>query len=282
MRLDTLDWSTINTERLRRLPHAELTHGDRLQDDCGNGCAGDPPGFPSYFTRCVYSLSGNGPNGKWSYTISQDGILYGVELKEWQGSWDEHSQRRQALFLELWNRPALDHPRTVAWIQATYSYHRHCYHTTGWDGKDWHGKTHFLIWPGGCCGETPFGRIEKLEFEVDYSKKHKAFDKWRVEEQESFKLKILENNERIIRMCEAEATPDHHNATHIVRRYYPEFNPTPELIEAKFNHPGNWWETAASRPSPDQCPGQYKHAHPVNGSWCQWCGWQDSEKEVVK
>lgn len=228
-RIQAADWSTINLEQLRKLPTYDWSgKGYTLQTDSGNGCAGDPPGFPTYFTQSVYTRHGNNPDRGYSMVIVHNGTAYGVEPASWSGTWEEHQAKRDALMRRLWQPLPLGHPRTQAWIRATFSHHRHCYHAPGF--KDW--SKDMLIWPGGCLGQTPFGKIEN---EV--------------------------------------ATPENHDGTILVRRYYPEFQPTPELIEAGFNHPGNWWETLRDQPTPANCPGQYSHAHPVNGSWCQMCGW---------
>ena len=49
-----LDMSTIDQQRLEELPLYKPPPSYRL-GSMGNGCAGDPPGYPSYFTRCVLS-----------------------------------------------------------------------------------------------------------------------------------------------------------------------------------------------------------------------------------
>ncbi len=201
-----------------------------------------------------------------------------VENADWPENcktWDDYSKLREALFERLWRPLPLDHPRTVAWIQATFKHHRHCYQVPELraQGKNWSDA--MLIWPGGCCGSTPFGRIERLEREIKYATEHKCYDKWTEEHKIEFARNIERENTRITAMCEEVAVPDNHDATILIRRHYPEFQPTPELIAADFPSPGNWWEVLAENPGPEKCPGQYNHAHPVNGSWCQMCGWHE-------
>lgn len=274
-RIEHADWSTINLETLRALPNVELTCGDRLSNSAGNDCAGDPPGYPSYFTQSVYSASGNNPHGDWEMVIRLDGICYGIQPDKWpEGikSWEDFTASKDKLFESIWQPLPLKHPRTQAWLRATFSHHRHCYHLPEHrERNDW--QKHMLIWPGGCMGKTPFGGLKDEDFEVEYAKKDKAFDRWTPAYQNEFIADIRSNNARITKMCEEVATPDNHDGTILVRRHYPEFQPTQELIKAKFAHPGNWWETLATQPTPEECPGQYDMVHPCNGSWCQFCGW---------
>lgn len=278
-RLKHLDWSTINKTELAKLPVYQLPATYRLQDDCGNGCAGDPPGFPTYFTRAVYTSQGNNPLTDYEYVIAG----HGIGPVKWKNgeTWEKRQEEAHALFLRLWNKPPLDHPRVQAWIRATFSHHRHCYQVPELraQGKNWHDA--MVIWPGGTLGKTPFGDLKKEEFEIGWAKEHQSFDKWKHEEQVKFLQDIQENNKRVARMCEAVAIPENHDGTIIVRRYYPEFNPTPELISAKFPKPGNWWETMSECPKPENCPGQYGSAHPANGSWCQMCGWHAEETKAA-
>ncbi len=273
------DWSTIDLDVLNKLPHVELTHGDHLQRDSGNGCAGNPPGFPTYFTRSVYSASGNDPHGKWSQVIVPPGdVPRGVTPKDWRGSWDDHRAAQDKLFRKLWKALPLDHPRTVAWINATFKHHNHCYQVPELraQGKNWSDA--MMIWPRGCLGKTPFGDLQDEKFAVEYARKTQAFDRWRDDEQAKFISDIRESNARISRLCAEIATPDNHDGTILVRHYFPEFVPTPELIAGDCKHPGNWWEVMSARPTPDRCPGQYDNDHPVNGSWCQMCGWYEESK----
>lgn len=271
------DYSTLNLNALRLLPEFEMVRqpGTHASESMGNGCAGDPPGFPTYFTRCVYNEAGNNPSRGPQMILmdrvieNENGYLGWTPLDDWH-------ENRTAFMRSLWKPLPLDHPRTQAWIRSTFLHHRHCYHTSGWDGKNWHEDKHFFIWPKGIYGKTPFGDIRWEEFEIEHQKSHHCWDKWRPEEQEKFIAELRSNNERVSRMCEAEATPDNHDATRIVRRYYPEFEPTHELIEAKYARPGNWWSVTSEAPKPEECPGQYSMRHPCNGSWCQWCGWHES------
>jgi len=71
--------------------------------------------------------------------------------------------------------------------------------------------------------------------------------------------------------------PEHHLAYLLVKKCYPEAKPRLDLIK---NPPtwgkggvGSWWERLEEKPTPENCPGDSTGKHPVNGSWCQVCGW---------
>lgn len=267
-RIATADWSTINLERLHKLPAVKLPPTYRLQGDMGNGCAGDPPGYPSYFTRSVYTGTGDNPS-RGAVTVIGGHVVETAEF----GSWD----KREARLRRLWVPLPLEHPRTQAWIVSTFRHHRHCYHVPGAESLNFHDDKRMLIWPGGCLDKTPFGTLKDMDGEIKWATEHESFGKWRDEEKEAFKAAIVTNNARITRECEAIATPENATATIIVRRYYPEFTPTPDLFSADLEAPGNWWEVMAECPTPETCHGQYGTAHPVNTSWCQMCGWHAPE-----
>lgn len=266
-RLETADTSTIDTGKLNKLPLFANPANRTLQRDTGNGCAGDPPGYPSYFTQSVYTPSGNQP-GKGATMI-----ILGRIIQTAEGDYEKEKK----VLRSLWKPLPLEHPRTQAWIKATFVHHAHCYHVPGRENLPFHDDGRLLIWPGGCLGKTPFGTIKDLAFETEYARKHESYDKWADEQKNLFEAEIVMNNARIKSECEAVATPENATATGIIRQYYPEFNPTPDLFSDGLESPGNWWEVMSAAPSPENCPGQYGHAHPVNGSWCQMCGWHSPE-----
>lgn len=275
-RLQTADWSTINLDELRKLPVYDWQgKGYHLQDGSGNGCAGDPPGFPTYFTQSVYTSVGNAPSRGYSQVIVWDGKAYGIEPANWTGTWEDHKAKYDALMVRLWRPLPLDHPRTQAWIQETFKHHRHCYQVPALQaaGKNWSDA--MLIWPGGCMGNTPFGQLRDPAFEIEQARKHRDYERWTDHHKAAFLAEIEQDNLHIKAAAEVVAVPDNHDGTILVRRHYPEFQPTRELIAAEFAHPGSWWEVMATKPSAQNCPGQYGHAHPVNGSWCQMCGWHE-------
>jgi hypothetical protein len=95
-------------------------------------------------------------------------------------------------------------------------------------------------------------------------------EEWRAKE----KLAIEQANKEIIEHVRKVATPDNHNATRTIRKYYPQFVPTEELIDNTPLSIGDWWAKLEERPTPETCPGEYGMKHPVNGEWCQFCGWR--------
>ncbi len=263
MRSTNADWSTLDLSGLKEYTLPASFH---LSEDMGSCCFGHPPGYPTYFLRSVYTRSGNDPRQGPQYVFTPPGgRMFAAPERDWNKKGDDP-------YRKLWKPLPLSHERVQEWIKATFSHHRHCYQVPELRaaGKSWIDA--MLIWPGGCCGNTPFGRIEKNPTMPA------NFDKWTAEHQQAHLLCIEEENKRVTAECERVATPDNHDGTIIVRRYYPEFDPTPELIAAEFDSPGDWWDVLAERPTPDTCPGTPWHKHPANGSWCQRCGWHGRTK----
>jgi len=127
-RINGANWDTINIKVLEGLPVYSLPPTYKLQRDSGNGCAGDPPGFPSYFTRSVYTSYGNAPTRGYSLVIVFNSVCYDIESANWSGaSYEEHRAKINALMRRLWSPLPLDHPRTQAWIADKYQHLNHCY-----------------------------------------------------------------------------------------------------------------------------------------------------------
>ena len=100
-----MDFSTLNVAKLKKLDQYKLPPSYQLQDGSGNGCAGDPPGYPTYFTRNVYTKFGNDPpHGRPSMVITFERVHYVVG----NGDYDAQS----ALLHRLWSPLPIDHPRT--------------------------------------------------------------------------------------------------------------------------------------------------------------------------
>lgn len=70
-----------------------------------------------------------------------------------------------------------------------------------------------------------------------------------------------------------EAQPEHHLAVLAVQKHYPSYNPELDLIE-QAQKDGNWWESLAEKPTPENCLGDNIGKHPVSKTWCQACGWR--------
>lgn len=255
-------WSipTIDLHKLKMLPAVKLPPTYRLQEDMGNGCSLDPPGYPTYFTRAVYTAHGNGPNKGCQMIIKDDqGLNRCVEsTDDWEGkkNWDEYHDAVMERLRKLWKPLPLDHPRTRAWIKAVYAHLNKCYHDESISGND---KT--LIFP------VPDYRLKSFIDDARFS------EEWRQKE----RISIEQANKEITEHAKSVATPGNHKAVRMIRRFYTGYQPELDLIEHPQKSEGNWWERMDERPSTENCPGQYGTKHPVNGSWCQMCGWHAEE-----
>jgi hypothetical protein len=112
-----ISYETIDIVRLRRLAHYNKPPTYELQSDPGNGCFLDPPGYPSYFTRSVYTQHGNNP---WR---GPQMVLLGRVVQTAREDHEKVSARLKRLYKPL----PLDHPRTRAWVQELYKHLQHCY-----------------------------------------------------------------------------------------------------------------------------------------------------------
>jgi len=254
----TYDYSTINIARLRALPIYKLPPTYQLQDDPGNGCAGDPPGYPSYFTRSVYTQYGNYPPRGAQEVIANAGTLritrHGDDWKKCKG-WDSEHAKYEERLRKLWKPLPLNHPRTRAWIAQLYKHFQHCY--ADYEELEY-GKPGTLIYP-----------VPNYKLKVAHIDKH-----WTEEYKQIVRAEAEAHNQMIIERATRIATVDNHLAVVRIREFYPEYEPELDLIKNPPPSPGNWWERYAEPFKPEDCPGQYGHKHPVNGSWCQMCGWR--------
>ena len=252
-RQDHADFSTINREE--QLPVHTLPGSRMYQQSSGNGCAGDPPGYPSYFTRAVYTARGDNPSRGTTMTLSVEGIEYVIEKAS-----DEYTQREEVL-RRLWKALTIDHPRTIAWIQVEFIHHHHCYQDLTIPNRRWSERG--FVYP------VPDYKLRSFHDDERFS------DEWR----EKAQAEVAQANKEIRERAEKLATWDNHAAVIIIQSFYPEWD-VPEseraqYLEPTFARPGNWWEALAEQPTPEECPGQFSSAHPVNGTWCQMCGWHE-------
>ncbi|MDE2099697.1 MAG: hypothetical protein KGL39_20760 [Patescibacteria group bacterium] len=252
--MSNLDWSTINLDRLNKLSVYAKPASYQFQQDPGNCCAGDAPGYPSYFTRSVYTQHGNSPRrGAQMVIVGPDGVAH-VIAKDGESS--EHTDK---VLHSLWLPLPLDHPRVRAWIANTYRHQRHCYYDLSKPSND---RDRTVIFP------VPYYNLRQFVDDPRFS------DEWRANEQAS----IAQANAEIIAATKAIATPDNHAAVVIIRKFYQEYQPEQELIDNPPQNIAQWWETEAEAPTPENCHPHSVGPHPVNGNWCQWCGWhQDSD-----
>jgi len=251
-----MDFSTINIETvLKKFPAYKLPPTYRLQRGTGNGCFGDPPGYPTYFTKAVYNSVGNCPHNAPQYVIQYNGVLYAVVGK------DLPYEKWSAVYRRLYTSFPVEHPRVRLWINQTYRHFHGCYYNAGKPGSD---KT--IIWP------VPDYKLKTFMDDSRFS------DDWRKKERAAVEQENAEITEYARKIC----TPENHEAVRRIREIYPAYTPELDLIEnpPKENIP-NWWETEEHAPAnADECTEQLKARygdpwqwkHPVNGSWCQWCG----------
>ena len=253
------DISTIDMDKLGKLPVLRLAPTYHIQEDPGNCCFLDPPGYPTYFTRNIYTMHGNNPSRGPQMAL----IGHVVEhSKDWNNCKDndEHSKKISNRLKRLWKSLPLDHPRTRAWIIELYSYFKHCYID---DSLPASKSDHSFVYP------VPYYKLKEFVDDERFS------DEWRQKETDS----INQANQEIKDYTKALAVPENHQAVRLIQKFYPEYIPEAQLIELPPVSHGNWWERYAKRPKPKDCPGQYGTPHPVNGSWCQMCGWRDPKKK---
>ena len=203
----------------------------------GCGCFMEPPNHPRYFVRSIYTQYGNNPP-------------YSKPCYYLNGNGYTELEQIDKLYKPL----PLESERVQEWIKALYRHLTHCY-------KDPLYGNDNIIYP------VPYYKLKTFVDDVRFS------DEWRASE----KTNVERANAEIEALYKASATPDNHSATIIIRKYYPEFVPSQELINNPPKSNGDWWTRLDKRPTPDTCPGDMGHKHPLNGEWCQFCGWHKGE-----
>lgn len=250
-----MDYSTINLDILRSLPVYHTPTLLRLQDGSGNGCVGDAPGYPSYFTRNIYTRHGSEPylGPLQVITDPDDDTTHYVVLEA--GQEDRYTKRAQML-QQLWRPLPLDHERTRLWIVSQYQHFRHCYQDVE---QPEYGRPGTIIFP------VPSWKLKVPHFDPHWTEEHKRTVQ---AEADAFNNMLRKRSARI-------ATPDNHWAVVAIRRFYPDYQPEHGLIHDTPMEPvGHWWETEARQPSEEDCAHSQRwgNKHPVNTTWCQWCG----------
>ena len=123
-----LDFSTIDLDALRHLPKHRLPPTYHLQVHSGNGCYLDAPGYPSYFTKSVYTQHGNRPSRGPTLVIAHGSEIYVVASnKDWEGGREAHDALRDSRMRSLWAPLPETHPRVQLWIRQVYKHCAHCY-----------------------------------------------------------------------------------------------------------------------------------------------------------
>lgn len=264
----TPDYSTLNLEALRKLPTYKLPDSYHLQTDPGNGCFGDPPGYPSYFTRSVYTKHGNGPRKGAETVITYEGVHYVVAHSDDWGkgqSWDDVHAKRMARLHRLYKPLPVNHPRVQAWILSTMKHHQRCYADVNQTVKPFEsGRPATLIYPL----DSITSGLRVFHDDPRFS------DEWRAKEQAAIEQHNAELRAKYREVC----TVDNHSGVRIVRKFYPEWNPTPPLLSGdalSLVNPGDWWQRHATRPTAEECaadPSGRRDYLRHRSGWCQFCG----------
>lgn len=270
----TIDYSTLNLEALRqqgKVTRFALDHKHyHLQEDPGNGCIGDPPGYPTYFTRAVYTARGDEPGGGFSSLVIVDpengDVFWDVE-HVWRknSTWVTVHAEQQELMRRLYKPLPIDHPRVLAWAIATAVHNRHCYVDPAKGDKRRH-CAELLIWP------IPGYQLRHFHDDPRFS------EEWRSKERAA----VDQANAEIVAIARPIATVENSVLMYDMREVYSEITPDTVLAEGVTprglleNTPelsrGDWWERHSIRPSPDECqPPKWFGAHHTKG-WCQFCG----------
>ena len=142
-RFSRYNYSTIDADAVRKLPIWKPAPTYHLQGDYGNscygnGCCGDPPGYPTYFTQSVFTQHGNSPRRGAMEVIKFEGVHY---VTRWKGNYDE--EKTDTNMHRLYKPLPEAHPRVQAWIASSYARMAHCY----WDpGPFTVGQVTKTIW----------------------------------------------------------------------------------------------------------------------------------------
>jgi hypothetical protein len=229
-----LDFSTINTDLLMKLPvftlHAMQQKRYHLQENPGNGCYLDAPGYPTYYTRNVYTRNDNDVNGG-TTVIMYNGIGYDVSDIWTRGdTWDVVYARHDALMKSLWRPLPIDHVRVQLWIMAVYRHMQHCYHSPE---KDKNGSN-IVIWP-----------VPSYELQNVYTSKY-ALDRYKsvFDMRDEQRAAIVHNTAMINKRAQL-IDPDNHCAVRMVRQFYPDHVANWDYIDGKIPArvgDDRWWE----------------------------------------
>jgi hypothetical protein len=128
-----MDYSTINVDELAQLPIYKEPPTYRIDNDPGNGCFLDAPGYPTYFTRNVWTQHGNHPRNEEILVINDlDGNPHVVSK-----GYPRNDLR------DLWVPLPIEHGRVQTWIAVCYSYFHGCYANPS-KGADWRNVSYML------------------------------------------------------------------------------------------------------------------------------------------
>jgi len=245
------DTSTIDRDVLNRLPLYQPRPTWRVDRHQGAACAGDAPGFPSYFIQHVYTQYGNSPrtNGK-----APQAVILGHVIETESTPYEKV---RELLF-KLWKPLPYEHPRVRAWVENTYRHMKGGYYSP--DILE-NGKPKMLFGP-----KYGFGEFQLKSFKDD----ERFSDEWREKE----KAVIDQYNKEIMERWAKIEIPENYAATQYVKSFYPEHEYDADLVKNPPTTVSNWWERLPEQPTAENCPGDRSLGwkHPANNTWCQCCG----------
>jgi hypothetical protein len=242
------DFSTIDLDALKRLPVYKLPASYHLQEEPGNGCFGEAPGHPSYFTRSVYTKNGNSPRNAPQFVITFEGVHYAVACTQ---------------FVKLYKPLPIEHPRVQAWIASKMTHLAGCYADDRSEIKPLrYGKPDFFVFP--ILGYA----LRVFRDDARFS------NEWRMKERTAIAQQNAELQEKAAKL----ATVDNHLGVRSIRKVYPDFwKDATEQSQRTWERSGDWWEREAVRPSVESCkPPAWltrggNKPHEVGG-YCQHCG----------
>jgi hypothetical protein len=243
------DYSTIKLDMLRALPRYQVPKGNHLQQDPGNGCMLDAPGYPTYFTRSVYNAAGNDlKHGPYLVITDPDDA-------------EKHYVVDNINIRALWLPLPLDHPRIKLWEQACYMHWQRCYHDPNGEGE---GKPDTLIWPipeyvlnGIAPAPKNIRGNEPIHWKynvfVDGIYADKAL-KWGIAWEAKLPINLYNHQvygkwQHAIQSKRPLATPDNHLVTRSIQGFYPEYHPNCNWIvnppKEGYEPNNRWWERYA-------------------------------------
>lgn len=258
-----LDYSTVDLDKLRELPHYKLPATYSLRQDWASPSC--PPGHPAYFTAVV--CAGRGGYKSVLRRVPHRVIPFEGKNYVIAANYDEaHGQRMsvmEARLFSLWLPLALDHARTREWILFLYKINERSYYCKDY-AKDMSSRTDTLIYP------LPDWRLKEFEDDERWSEVYRA----------AAKAEVDAHNKMLKDHAKEYATPDTHLAVRRVREFYPEYaaelnliNSPPKIVEAA------WWHTLAKQPTEEECDTRRPHRHRFHSScdetprdWCAFCG----------
>lgn len=247
--MSKFDYSTINLEALRALPLYRLPRGNHLQEDPGNACVMDAPGYPTYFTRSVYNSRG-------------DELRHGPYLVITDPDDEEKHYVVDSIDLRtLWISLPIGHPRFKHWEQACYIHWNKCYQDPT---KPEYGKPGTLIWPIPQYVLNEVKAIHSLNkeqkevtwtYDIVFDESYEDGQiKWGIKW--NIKLSPYMYDTRAGRAWNTYiqeklplATPENHLTTHLIQGFYPEYHPNCNWIvkapKEGYEPNNRWWERYA-------------------------------------